>query len=162
MKYDKIITVDLDGVVVGGNYLPEWDRSPSNYAVLKPIDGAVDGLWYLKNQGWRIYYLSARNFPDAFNTTYNWLSNVGAPTGDGIILKVPLEYKGFVSKALGARAHIDDAPRALDAIESHVVKPILFVGRDESGWWEGTKEAMRCFPSFHDWKRLVQYVEGLV
>jgi len=156
----KVITVDLDGVVVGGNYLPEWDRTCGVYATLPEIPGASEGLRYLKSQGYKIYYLSARRFPDSLNTTHQWLLDHGCPTGEGIILGVNLSDKMFISRALGSIAHIDDCPRALIDIYK-IVKPILFVGREEQGWWDGTQEAMEKYTWTNDWKTLVNYIETL-
>lgn len=157
---NKVITLDMDGVVAGGEYTAEWDRTPAKYSSLPVIDGAKEAILDLEDAGYIIYYLSSRNFPQAHSITSYWMNRIGIPTGAGIITNVPLRKKGMVAESLGAILHVDDAPTALDHMEN--VKPILFFGRTEKSWWPGTRAAMRCYPSTDNWTILTQMIKKVI
>ena len=153
------ITVDLDGVVVGGIYVSEWDRKPKIYASLPVIDGACNGIWHLAVRH-NVYWLTSRSFEQAGLTSIDWLKFNNFPLGSGVITGVPSDCKKFVAKALGAAMHIDDNPAIVSSLIGTGVVGVLFVGRDESGWWAGTREWIDSGrPYFNCWDTMSKWIE---
>ena len=154
----RTVCVDIDGVVVGGIYIPEWDRQPSIYSELQSIDGACNALWHLNNKH-RIYYVTSRSFINANITTIDWLKKHNFPLGCGVITSIPSAEKFLIAKSLGAAYHVDDNPSIVTSMIGTGVQGVLFVGRDEKGWWSGTREWIDSGrPYFDDWTKLAKFI----
>jgi hypothetical protein len=111
-----IISFDLDGVLVGGRYIPEWDRTPEVYNSLPPADPtAADILWELESK-FHTYYVSSRRFENALEVSMEWLLDHGFPCGYGVI--VGQHNKPEMLRLLGVSVHFDDDPRVVMAYPS--------------------------------------------
>jgi hypothetical protein len=117
MAGKPIISFDLDGVLVGGNYIPEWDRKPEIYRSLPAANpNAYEVLWELANK-FQIYYVSSRCFDSALQVSYEWLFDNGFPLGPGGVI-VGQRNKPEMLRLLGVSVHFDDDPRVVLAYPS--------------------------------------------
>jgi len=145
------ISFDIDGVIAGGNYLPEWDRKPEIYLSLPVMDEYTKPVLNELDNKCDIYYLTSRTFDGDYDITLEWMINNNIPLGKGLVCRVPGDDKHKVSAALGCDLHIDDRPATVRLCGFW---GILFVGRDAAGWWPGTEEAMKVCKTARNWKQL--------
>lgn len=135
-----IISFDIDGVVAGGNYIPEWDRRPEIYKELPILDERARDVIYNLSWKYNIYFVSSRKFPNALRTSVDWLYGRGFNPSSrccGVICygKTPLE-KPLILSALGSRLHFDDHP---GIVAGYSGRAALFINdREVDSQWPGT------------------------
>lgn len=151
-----VLTFDLDGVVVGGNYTPAWEGRPETYRTLPVMDPHAPMILDELARVYNLYYVTSRKFDGALEVSRDWLARKGFPIGCGVVCygSSSLE-KPIMLAMLKSRLHIDDHPGVVGAYND---KSVLFVGRDPAGWWPGTEQAMKTFPTIRGWDE----VEGVV
>jgi 5'(3')-deoxyribonucleotidase len=114
----KALSWDLDGVIVGGEYCPRWDRTPEYYLrqpILDPYSIEVINRLARKAD---IYFLSGRAFHNATNESMCWLQEKGIEWEwiSGIVTSLSPTNKARAVNLLGIELHFDDDPRVCEAI----------------------------------------------
>lgn len=121
-----LLTVDMDGVLCEGNYLPPEKRSYKAY-VNQPLK--LRALEALRKNEIPFYILSAReSFKFPFQCTLdqlNWWKDM--PNLKGVMTGVPSVRKLEVASALGAVYHLDDDANTFISWNKdiHSTKPVL-------------------------------------
>ncbi len=160
------ITIDIDGVIAGGDYDPSWCQHPlEHYPHLPAIFQAPEYVNKLADDGHVIYYVTSRAFDGAEDITLDWLERYNFPciqgnSLGGLITHVPGDDKWKISKEFGAKYHIDDRPNTLKHYYTNCnTIPIMFINRNPIGWWPGTLHAKSEFIYFEDWARLYTFIK---
>ena len=73
----------------------------------EPLPGAKEALWRFKQQGYRICYLTARDFPQAYSITYDWLMYHDFPVDEINVVKNSISKVSFL-KGRSVDLFIDD------------------------------------------------------
>jgi hypothetical protein len=109
-----LVTFDLDGVLVGGEYIPIGLREQASlYAQLPPL--TTRGLKILKRlieeRRTRVGIVTARGFEDAAAVSYEWLDRHGVPAYKLEFIRTHTNGtggKGDVLMEIGPDVHFDD------------------------------------------------------
>lgn len=109
MPPKPILTLDIDGVVAGGRYLPEWDRTPSIYAALPIFDTYTRQAIQEIAPHVHLYYVSSRPMT-LMDTTLAWLEREIGEMGRGVLLGISPFYKPEVLTHIHTDLHVDDNP----------------------------------------------------
>ena len=160
-----ILTIDIDGVLAGGEYIPEWERYPERYLTLPLIEEGLPSLIHKLARKHSLYLLSSRAFPNALDYTRLWLEKVGFASADfcGVVVGAGKTEKVVLTQLLQATIHIDDDYRVVDKLErGDVGAPFgLFVyheaARSHYPWSKKAAEEGASY--FINWKDLLQRVE---
>lgn len=164
-KVKPVITLDIDGVIAGGEYDPKWGDNPNHFYFNLPImdEWTRSGLKEL-NERYDVYYITSRAFPDATLVTYNWFNALKLPLGRGIITGVASKDKAYVSDALNSEIHVDDNPLVISTVQDNGnVVPVIFVGRSNEGsWWPDTEKCLETNLSARNWEDLIELITPLV
>ena len=164
-KPKPIITLDLDGVVVGGGYTEEWDRTPRRYFEAPTMDQDIAKYITQLNERYDIYYVSSRAFEDCGYTSIQWLLRHHIPVGLGVITGVSSVDKSTVVSALRSSLHVDDNPVVVNSIKTRCgyIYPVMFLGRVcEESWWPESRETLKNNYHATNWEDLVYLIRSLV
>lgn len=106
----EVLSLDIDGVIAGGSYIPDWDRYPEHYLKLPLVDPYIPAYIQALAKYYNIYLVSTRRYKDALSTTRAWLmmNNIDLGLLSGVIVGIPRLMKCMIVEALTAVAHIDD------------------------------------------------------
>jgi hypothetical protein len=128
----KIISIDCDGILTYGGFVPVELRTNKYYCSLKPQEDAVASLQWLSIY-YDIYILSQRCHEDSNLGLRAWLHFVlglemdtiaGVITGpSGEATLTTAMDKTSIVRALGCVAHFDDNPRHLEDMEVGILFP---------------------------------------
>lgn len=141
----KVISFDIDGVIAGGRYTPEWDRTPNHYLGLPLVDSRIpEILKRLAKDDWNIYLVSARRYEDALSSTRLWLERHRISVA-GVLVGVPRLLKGSVIEILHAEKHFDDDLSVVKMI--HGGRGVLFYSPE----WDYRQEDLEGVPVVNDW-----------
>lgn len=146
----EVICFDIDGVIAGGKYIPDWDRYPEHYLKLPLIDPSIPSIMTKLADIYNIYLVSTRRYKDALSTTREWLekNKLDLKLFSGVIVGIPRLMKSPIIEALGAKLHVDD--------DLTIVKSILG-GRGVlfwSGEWNYRPSDYTNVPVMYSWEEL--------
>lgn len=111
------ITLDIDGVVAGGNYIPEWDRRVEVYSTLPLLDPMIPEYLDELCRRFHVYFVSGRCFPGALEITRMWLSKfLPLYMPAGVVTGVHYFDKPRMTKLLKSVVHVDDDPRVINGL----------------------------------------------
>jgi hypothetical protein len=150
-----IVSLDIDGVLAGGEYIPEWDRTNgAAYAALPLIDPQIPEYIHAIAKRHSVYLISSRQFPGALDTTRLWLNKQRFCMTDfcGVIVGLNHTTKIEMVKLLRATLHFDDDYRVIEPLGTtgllckftKTTYPWSQKFIDEDGWY--------C----HDWNNLTR------
>lgn len=140
----QVVSFDIDGVVAGGKYIPEWDRDTQHYSKLPLLDDKIPRILKRLSKNWNIYLVSTRRYEDALTSTRGWLERFGIEVA-GVIVNVPRLLKGPVVEILKAEMHFDDDLSVVKMI--HGGRGVLFYGPE----WAYRKEDLEGVRVVNDW-----------
>jgi hypothetical protein len=148
------ISVDCDGVLADGTYIPAWDRYPEVYDRLTPIVGAIDGLNAL-TADYNVYVVSGRSFPGALDVTREWLARHGAYLKQlaGVVVRQPRRLKAELSAMLGCELHIDDDPLV---VQMAGCRGVWYESRE----WAGYTDLLGNVPIVRSWQDIPTFLSS--
>lgn len=105
-----ILTCDVDGVIAGGEFIPEWERYPERYLSLPLLEEDIPHQIHKLAAKHSLYLLSSRKFPNALDYTRLWLNQSGFSLTDfcGVLVGLGAKEKVMVAQALHSNLHFDD------------------------------------------------------
>lgn len=115
------ISFDMDGVLTGGSYIPEWDRRPYHYRDLPLLEECAPEIFNDLAKRYDVYIISARNFENSTRITKEWLESKGFEGWMGICTGISVPRKAKLVKHLGISLHIDDHPEVCRILGDHAL-----------------------------------------
>lgn len=166
MNNKPTITFDLDGVIVGGEYEPDWEFNVDKYYNAPTLEQDVKNHLIELSTYYNIYYISARHFTECGLITVQWLLKHRIPICGGVLVNVPAKDKYKVIAALGSSLHVDDHPVVIKSIKNNlapITLPVMFLARkNENTWWDMSKETYNNSLHASNWSDLVYLIRSLV
>lgn len=154
---DVVVTFDIDGVIAGGRYIPEWERFPEVYMELPLLDPSAPEVIHEVAKKYSVYLISSRSYPQALSSTRLWLNKVGfyMPDFSGVLVGLTPHQKAAMASLLGSVMHLDDDWRVVwDMGEAGV----LFDG--DSEWvYPPDKETIKLMRKIHGWDAVMKTVD---
>lgn len=161
-KQKPVITFDLDGVIVGGDYTSDWELHPRKYLMAPMMEQDVKDYLQGLSELYTIYYISARSFNDCGFVTVQWMLRHNIPVSGGVFVNIASKDKWKIIKALDSKLHVDDHPVVIKSLVYNTI-PVMFLGRgNENSWWEKSKETYNNNHHASNWKDLVCLIRRLV
>ena len=164
----RSVSFDVDGVIAGGDWIPEWDRKPEIYSELPVLDPMISGYLESLMYNFNLYFVSARSYVGATYNTRRWLiNNCDLPKRaiSGVICaeeytsrKERKAFKIDVIRALNPIIHMDDEPEILEALRPD--QRVWF--RQADNHWPNPDEIeKRCRFVAESWNELGVFFEEL-
>ena len=118
-----ILTIDIDGVLAGGEYIPEWERIPERYLSLPLLEPDLPNTIHKLARKHSLYLLSSRKFDHALDYTRLWLEQSGFAMTDfcGVMVGLNPQRKRIIFDLLHADYHIDDDYRMKELIPNRFI-----------------------------------------
>lgn len=161
-KSTPLITVDVDGVLAGGGYIPAWDRKPEIYESLSLLDPACPSIINELTRTYNVYVVSSRKFPNALDVTRRWLNEHGFYLSwlAGVVCAAGAPAKSAVIDLLRPRVHIDDSPELLRGLQC---SKLLFLGNTKKYWWPDARAGATTDMDAvcYDWGEVPEVLETL-
>lgn len=153
-----ILSLDCDGVLADGTYIPEWDRHPEVYRKLKLVDENVPAYLHMLCRKANVYVVSSRCFDNAVDVTRMWLQENGVYLSmlAGVICNIPSDLKPEFVQLLGARLHVDDNPTIVRGMGAMG----LLLALPNSQW--PTNGCGFNLPQVHNWHELYTVVDSIL
>lgn len=156
-----ILTFDIDGVVCGGEFIPEWERYPETYLNLPVLDPILPAYFHDLAKKYSLYLISSRKFPNALDITKLWLNkNDFCPTDfSGVIVGLQYEEKVKMVRLLQSILHVDDDFRVTGPLG---LKGCLLLHDSIKVHYPWSSKAVEAgHVVYHDWKDVLAKIYSL-
>lgn len=154
-----IITIDIDGVLAGGEYIPEWERYPERYLSLPLLEKDLTTTIHKLARKHSLYLLSSRGFPNALDYTRMWLEENSFSMSDfcGVIVGLGKTKKVYLVDTLKADCHIDDDYRVVSELPN---KGLFVYHESARSHYPWSAQAVANGKGYHrNWKEIIQSVD---